>query len=148
MQGNVAEVKHLRNRLVRNEYMQKFRELLFQNNDGIEIPYNSAGVLAHIMSDGPEIWSACNLHARDDVIKDLENAIDKWDMNSERNINYRSFEPIFRLVKQHSQPICQRWSCWALANLTTVYRKIFIILNVFEKVLISVNWRSTFSLTN
>ena len=115
-------MKHLRDRLVKNVYIGTFRELLFKNNDGIEIPYNSAGVLAHIMSDGLDIWS-CKLHARDDVIKDLENAIDKWDIHSERNINYRSFEPIFRLVSHHSQPICQRWSCWALANLTTVYRK-------------------------
>ena len=95
---------------------------MFKRSDGIEIPYNSAGVLAHLMSDGEDDWSMCNLHAREDVIKDLENAIGDWDQNSERNINYRSFEPIFRLVAQYSQPICQLWSCWALANLTTVYR--------------------------
>jgi Zyg-11 protein homolog len=123
--GNVAEVKHLRDRLVKNEYIKTFRELLFKNNDGIEIPYNSAGVLAHIMSDGVDVWSKCNLHARDDVIKDLKNVIDKWDINSERNINYRSFEPIFRLVTLYSQPISQLWSVWALANLTSVYRKFF-----------------------
>ncbi len=97
--------------------------MLFSNKDGIEIPYNSAGVLAHIMSDGLDIWT-CKLHERDDVIKDLERAIDKWDINAERNINYRSFEPIFRLVSEQSHAICQRWSCWALANLTTVYRKL------------------------
>jgi len=123
----VAEVKMLRNRLCKNDYIATFRQLLFYSNDGIEIPYNSAGVLVHIMSDGPDAWliSDCHNHERQEVIEDIETAIDKWDLKSERNINYRSFEPIFRLVKQYDSSICQRWSCWALANLTTVYRKFF-----------------------
>lgn len=121
----------MRNRLCKSDLISTFRHLLFQTNDGIEIPYNSAGVLVHIMSDGAEAWhAACDLvtsHSRQDVIEDIETAIDKWDIQSERNINYRSFEPIFRLVEQFNNPICQRWSCWALANLTTVYRKLFSI---------------------
>lgn len=124
----MAEVKSLRNRLCKNELISTFRQLLFHSGDGIEIPYNSAGVLVHIMSDGPDAWNAsdCSEHDRQSVIEDIETAIDKWDLNSERNINYRSFEPIFRLVEQFENPICQRWACWALANLTTVYRKEFI----------------------
>ena len=121
----MAEVKHLRNRLCKNDFINTFRDLLFQNTDGIEIPYNSAGVLVHIMSDGEGAWNLaeCSLHERASVITDIETAIDKWNLESERNINYRSFEPIFRLVNEYENPICQRWACWALANLTTVYRK-------------------------
>lgn len=132
--GNVAEVKSLRNRLCKNELITTFRQLLFQTNDGIEIPYNSAGVLVHILSDGQEIWLSndCTDHDRQNVIEDIETAIDKWDLKSERNINYRSFEPIFRLVNQYDNPICQRWSCWALANLTTVYRKLDFSLKFFN----------------
>jgi len=84
---NVAEVKELRNRLCKNDYIAAFLKLLSHSNADIEISYNS-----------------------------------KWDLKSERNITYRSFEPIFRLVEQYDNPICQRWACWALANLTTVYR--------------------------
>ena len=122
----MAEVKVLRDRLCKSAFIATFRQLLFHTNDGIEIPYNSAGVLVHILSDGPDQWTCvdcCVDHERQAVIEDIENAIDKWDLKSERNINYRSFEPIFRLVNQYQNPICQRWSCWALANLTTVYRK-------------------------
>jgi Zyg-11 family protein len=138
--GNVAEVKELRDRLCKNELVKIFRQLLFQTNDGIEIPYNSAGVLVHVMSDGEEEWmkhaKVLNEHNRQSVIEDIETAIDKWDLKSERNINYRSFEPIFRLVNQFENPICQRWACWALANLTSVYRKgyiffLFMILNIY-----------------
>jgi Zyg-11 family protein len=125
--GNVAEVTYLRNRLCKSGYIGTFRKLLFHRNDGIEIPYNSAGVLVHILSDGEEAWMAheCLISLREAVIKDIEAAVDNWDLHSERNINYRSFEPIFRLINQYENPICQLWSCWALANLTTVYRKFY-----------------------
>jgi len=81
----------------------------------------------HILSDGEEAWMAheCLISLREAVIKDIEAAVDNWDLHSERNINYRSFEPIFRLINQYENPICQLWSCWALANLTTVYRKFY-----------------------
>lgn len=131
--GNVAEVKELRNRLCRNELIATFRHLLFHTGDGIEIPYNSAGVLVHIMSDGANAWfeSSITEHDRQSVIEDIETAIDKWDLHSERNINYRSFEPIFRLVEKYDNSICQRWACWALANLTTVYADVYCPL--FER---------------
>ena len=131
--GNVAEVKELRNRLCKTDYIGTFRQLLFHTQDGIEIPYNSAGVLVHIMSDGEDAWllNANQTHSRAAVIADIERAVDKWDLKSERNINYRSFEPIFRLVDEYTNPICQRWSCWALANLTTVYRKLIFCIFVF-----------------
>ncbi|CAF0782583.1 unnamed protein product, partial [Brachionus calyciflorus] len=131
--GNVAEVKELRLRLCKNDLIGTFRQLLFHTGDGIEIPYNSAGVLVHILSDGPSPWleSSITEHDRQSVIEDIETAIDKWDLHSDRNINYRSFEPIFRLVEKFDNPICQRWGCWALANLTTVYADVYCPL--FEK---------------
>ena len=95
------------------------------------------GVLVHIMSDGQVEWlkSDCVDHDRQSVIEDIEMAIDKWDLKSERNINYRSFEPIFRLVADIENPICQRWSCWALANLTTAYRQYLFYLIFFTLIL-------------
>jgi hypothetical protein len=129
--GNVAEVTRLRDRLCKSSYVTTFRQLLFHTTDGLEIAYNSAGVLVHLMSDGDYVWSLytdCSAqNPRSNVIEDIETAIDEWDLKSERNINYRSFEPIFKLVNQYHNPICQRWACWALANLTTVYRKLFLL---------------------
>ena len=121
----MAEVASLRNRLCKPNYIDTFRQLLFHRHDGIEIAYNSAGVLVHIMSDGAQAWLArgCPRDLRLAVVDDVERAVDAWDVRAERNINYRSFEPIFRLVGQCDNPVGQRWACWALANLTTVYRK-------------------------
>lgn len=46
--GNVAECPHLRHRLMKPEYIQRFTELLDSESDGIEVSYNAAGILSHI----------------------------------------------------------------------------------------------------
>ena len=46
--GNVAECQHLRNRLMKPQYIERFSELLWSESDGIEVSYNAAGILSHI----------------------------------------------------------------------------------------------------
>ncbi|ENN81456.1 protein zer-1 homolog [Dendroctonus ponderosae] len=118
--GNVAEVKELRDYLLTPEYLSVFSDLLDSKCDGIEVSYNAAGVISHIASDGPEVWTV-EEPSRQHVLNKMVLAIDSWDISSKRNINYRSFEPILYLVKVYHTPECQRWALWALANLTTVY---------------------------
>lgn len=88
----------------------------------LQVSYNAAGVLSHMASDGCEAWTV-DEPARDAVLARIETAVDRWDLRAERNINYRSFEPILRLLHAYHTPQCQHWAVWALANLTTVYRK-------------------------
>ena len=87
-----------------------------------ETSYNAAGVLAHMASDGAETW-AIESPTRQDVLDRMVVALDRWDINTRRNINYRSFEPILRLIKVAHTPQCQHWAIWALANLTRTDRK-------------------------
>lgn len=96
--------------------------LLDSTSDGIEVSYNAAGVLAHIASDGEECWTT-SCPDRREVLDRMIAAIDRWDIATKRNINYRSFEPIFRLLKVTHTREAQYWAVWALANLTRVYRK-------------------------
>ncbi|XP_026731046.1 protein zer-1 homolog [Trichoplusia ni] len=118
--GNVAEVADLRPQLMNKLFLSVFYELLDSCSDGIEVSYNAAGVLAHMASDGPEAWTV-DEPARHQVLQRVAAAVDRWDMYAERNINYRSFEPILGLLHAHHTPQCQHWAAWALANLTTVY---------------------------
>ena len=122
--GNVAEVRELRHFLVTSKYLTVFSDLLDSKSDGIEVSYNAAGVISHIASDGPDVWMVFQ-PTRSYVLDKMVRAIDRWDLNSQRNINYRSFEPILYLVKVYHTPECQKWAVWALANLTKVYRKWF-----------------------
>uniref|UniRef100_A0A1L8DLQ4 Protein zer-1 homolog n=1 Tax=Nyssomyia neivai TaxID=330878 RepID=A0A1L8DLQ4_9DIPT len=118
--GNVAEVNVLRHRLMTSEFITVFANLLDSSSDGIEVSYNAAGVLAHIASDGAEAWTIETPSQRQ-VLSRMVNAIERWDLHTERNINYRSFEPIFGLLRCYDIPECQHWAIWALANLTKVY---------------------------
>ncbi|XP_041986251.1 protein zer-1 homolog [Aricia agestis] len=118
--GNVAEVPQLRPQLMDKLFLSVFYELLESSSDGIEVSYNAAGVLAHMASDGPEAWTV-EEPAREAVLERIAAAVERWNLRVERNINYRSFEPILGLLSAHHTPQCQHWAVWALANLTTVY---------------------------
>lgn len=118
--GNVAEVEYLRPQLMDKRLIVLFKKLLDSENDGIEVSYNAAGVLSHLASDGPEAW-ILDEPSREDVLEHIAVAIDKWNICSERNINYRSFGPILALLRAFHTPQCQHWAVWALANLTTMY---------------------------
>nr|XP_048287899.1 protein zer-1 homolog isoform X1 [Myodes glareolus]XP_048287901.1 protein zer-1 homolog isoform X1 [Myodes glareolus]XP_048287902.1 protein zer-1 homolog isoform X1 [Myodes glareolus]XP_048287903.1 protein zer-1 homolog isoform X1 [Myodes glareolus] len=123
--GNVAEVKELRPQLMTSQFISVFSNLLESKADGIEVSYNACGVLSHIMFDGPEAWGVCEPQ-RAEVEERMWAAIQSWDINSRRNINYRfemgrSFEPILRLLPQGISPVSQHWATWALYNLVSVY---------------------------
>lgn len=75
--------------------------------------------MAHIASDGEAAWTI-ESPTRTDVLQRMVDAIERWNLDSERNINYRSFEPILGLVRCYETPECQHWAVWALANLTKV----------------------------
>lgn len=118
--GNVAEVKELRPRLMTSRYIAVFADLVDSSSDGIEVSYNAAGVLSHIASDGEEAWSIKE-PKRCAVLLRMVQAIERWSLRCDRNINYRSFEPILQLARVRHTPECQHWAIWALANLTHVY---------------------------
>ncbi|CAF90227.1 unnamed protein product, partial [Tetraodon nigroviridis] len=120
--GNVAEVRALRPQLLTPQFITVFTDLLDSKADGIEVSYNACGVLSHIMFDGSEVWSM-EEPPRARVMEKMWDAIQSWDVSSRRNINYRSFEPILRLLPQSVSPVSQHWATWALYNLVSVYRE-------------------------
>ncbi|KAK0181470.1 hypothetical protein PV327_003754 [Microctonus hyperodae] len=118
--GNVAEVDYLRPHLMQQQYVTVFTSLLGYDRDGIEVSYNATGILAHMASDGVEAWTV-EVPTRDDVLERMAEAIERWDLSAHRNINYRSFLPLLRLLDVYHTPQCQHWAVWAFANLTNVY---------------------------
>ncbi|XP_033224674.1 protein zer-1 homolog [Belonocnema kinseyi] len=129
--GNVAEWASLRSDLMQEQYVSIFACLLRSDSDGIEVSYNAAGILAHMASDGVEAWTV-EKPSRTEVLDLMVEAIDRWNINSERNINYRSFLPLLRLLDVFHTPQCQHWAVWALANLTKVYPNKYCKLVVAE----------------
>lgn len=125
--GNVAECKHLRVRFMREKYIECFSTLLTLRIDGIECSYNACGILAHILSEGKSFWDEhlkghlyeVNL-SYESVLKRMRSTIVRWPINSRRNINYRSFEPIVRLLETDIVAEAQYWAVFALTNLTRI----------------------------
>ncbi|KAK7895802.1 hypothetical protein WMY93_021127 [Mugilogobius chulae] len=118
--GNVAEVKALRPQLLTPQFITVFSNLLDSKADGIEVSYNACGVLSHIMFDGPDVWSM-DEPLRETVMDKMWRPSRVGTVSSRRNINYRSFEPILRLLPQTISPVSQHWATWALYNLVSVY---------------------------
>ncbi|XP_061183623.1 protein zer-1 homolog isoform X1 [Saccostrea echinata] len=119
LMGNIAEVKELRKQLMRGDFLIMFCELMESEKDGIEVSYNAVGIFSHITADGNEAWTVI-LPTRAQVMMRMIKAIERWPLDSKRNINYRSFGPILNLLKT-STPAAQYWAVWALCNLTRVY---------------------------
>ncbi|KAI1704299.1 zyg eleven-related protein 1 [Ditylenchus destructor] len=117
--GNIAEVESLRGQLMDDNYLRIFCTLLDSLADGIEISYNSAGVLAHLVSDGEAAWRGVVRIKRAYVMDEIIRATDTWQLSARRYINYRSFKPILRLLPMFQSPGSQHWAVWALANLTS-----------------------------
>lgn len=120
--GNVAECQRLRVKFMEERYIKRFYVLLSSQIDGIECSYNACGILAHLVSEGQEFWDAhLPPHvSRQCLLKGMRLAISKWPINSRRNINYRSFEPIIRLLEPNVAAESQYWALYALANLTRI----------------------------
>ncbi|CAI2349069.1 unnamed protein product [Caenorhabditis sp. 36 PRJEB53466] len=116
--GNIAEVDELRSQLMKDDYVNIFCALLESQEESIEISYNSAGVLAHMVSDGEEVWKTMTV-CRHEVMKQIVQATSTWKLATRRFINYRSFRPILRLLPLYHAYASQHWAVWALANLTT-----------------------------
>lgn len=64
------------------------RNFLESTKDGIEVSYNAAGVLSHLLSDGEYAWTI-DIPPRQEVIHRIVQAIKRWPLDSKRNINYR-----------------------------------------------------------
>lgn len=92
-----------------------------QEND-IEIPYNCAGVLANILSDGLKAWNIGSIIDQSIVNDEMYETVQTWDLRRQRTINYRSLAPILRLLNEDFPTGCIMWAVWAMTNLTTVLR--------------------------
>ena len=57
---------------------------------------------------------------REQILLSMVKTISTWDLNLDKNINYRSLRPILNLLSVSHTPESQLWAAWALANLTTV----------------------------
>jgi len=131
LMGNIAEVPSLRCKMLEDDAIALFINMLDSNSFHLEICYNAAGVLSHICSDGDAAWTLKSI-SRNDCMKRVTASVAKWNVGASRNINYRSLQPILRLLPLDFNPCGQEWAVWALANLTNVNPEKYCTLLVSE----------------
>jgi len=135
LQGNIAEVQSLRPYFMKSSLVEMFVQWSKRKsaNNDIELSYHACGTLSHLLSDGEDAWRI-NSPTREDVRRILYEAVNSWNLDAQRHVNYRSFRPILSLVHCDVKE-ASHWSVWALCNLIKFngdYRRVLERENAFE----------------
>ncbi|XP_057334079.1 protein zyg-11 homolog B-like isoform X1 [Microplitis mediator] len=119
--NNIAEVGHLRQRLMQSRFIRMLSMLL--DSEHIDVSYFAAGIAAHLLSDGPcalMTWTADpSLPTREQLLDQLANAVTNWQTPQGEMVAYRSFQPFFSLLKRKQAYPVQLWAVWAIHHVCT-----------------------------
>ncbi|XP_014295935.1 protein zyg-11 homolog B isoform X3 [Microplitis demolitor] len=119
--NNIAEVGHLRQRLMQSRFIRMLSMLL--DSEHIDVSYFAAGIAAHLLSDGPcalMTWTADpSLRTREQLLDQLANAVTNWQTPQGEMVAYRSFQPFFSLLKRKQAYPVQLWAVWAIHHVCT-----------------------------
>uniref|UniRef100_T1J5A3 Uncharacterized protein n=1 Tax=Strigamia maritima TaxID=126957 RepID=T1J5A3_STRMM len=116
LMNNIAEVKELRPALMMENFIVGLRSLLKSSH--IDVSYFAAGIIAHLASDGACNWTVTTI-SRDDVLRDLAEAVLNWVTPEGEMVAYRSFSPFFPLLTCYETKEVQLWAVWAVHHVCT-----------------------------
>ncbi|XP_038068672.1 protein zyg-11 homolog B-like [Patiria miniata] len=114
--NNIAEVKGQRNALLRGDFIEHCRTLL--DSKQIEVSYFAAGIIAHLLNEGPKAWAPLPQALRLALQDSLHKNILAWKNPAGEMVAYRSFSPFFPLIKCDIAEV-QLWSVWAMQHVCT-----------------------------
>ncbi|CAH1776089.1 unnamed protein product [Owenia fusiformis] len=119
LMNNIAEVKHLRHRLMQEDLLNIIKELLQSKH--IDISYFAAGIVSHLAYD-------IHLFSKEDetvneMVKLLGEVVLTWEQPKTEMVAYRSFNPFYPLLQCHSCPPVQMWAAWAILHVCTNNRQ-------------------------
>lgn len=118
--GNIAEVQYLRPHIMRSDLIELIAlwtdqsRLSYPAYD-IELAYHACGTLSHLLSDGESAWTIAT-PTRQSVCEKVMTAVNSWNIDCPRYVNYRSFSPILGLIHRGVKE-ASHWAIWALLNL-------------------------------
>merc|ERR1719419_1791870 len=114
--NNIAEVSWLRSSLLVDPFIDRLRELL--NSKSIEVSYFAAGIVAHLASDRPELWTVAGT-PKSVITGELWAVVSGWTYPEEEMVAYRSFKPFFPLLQPLQEEAVQLWAVWAIHHVCT-----------------------------
>ncbi|XP_012140071.1 protein zyg-11 homolog B isoform X2 [Megachile rotundata] len=116
--NNIAEVVHLRPRLMQPKFISMLSVLLTSAH--IDVSYFAAGIAAHLLSDGPRAWTSMfTVPTRNGLLEQLGYTVTHWQTPQGEMVAYRSFHPFFPLLRCSDAYPVQLWAVWAIHNVCT-----------------------------
>ncbi|XP_076463188.1 protein zyg-11 homolog B-like [Babylonia areolata] len=112
--NNIAEVKTLRQELMREDFIMLVKRLLHTRQ--IDVSYFAAGIIAHLASDGEEAWRGIAAMEREEILEELGQVVLAWEQPQGEMVAYRSFSPFFPLLDCFDTPSVQLWALWAIQH--------------------------------
>uniref|UniRef100_A0A915KQJ6 Protein zer-1 homolog-like C-terminal domain-containing protein n=1 Tax=Romanomermis culicivorax TaxID=13658 RepID=A0A915KQJ6_ROMCU len=125
--NNVAEVEHLKRRLINNDCLTAIQKLLLSTK--IDVSYFAAGILAHLCAD--LTWDDCE-PTWDDCLELLISTIRSWEKPRSEMVAYRSFKPFFHLLSKWTLPAVQYWALWAIHHVCSNNKERYVPLMIKE----------------
>lgn len=116
--NNIAEVVHLRPRLMQPKFISMLSDLLTSVH--IDVSYFAAGIAAHLLSDSPRSWPTMfTVPTRNELLEQLAYTVTHWQTPQGEMVAYRSFHPFFPLLHCSDAYPVQLWAVWAIHNVCT-----------------------------
>ncbi|XP_018345300.1 PREDICTED: protein zyg-11 homolog B-like isoform X3 [Trachymyrmex septentrionalis] len=129
--NNIAEVDHLRPRLMQPRFIKMLSMLL--DSEHIDVSYFAAGIAAHLLSDGPRSWcSMPSQPSREQLLDQLVHAVTHWQTPQGEMVAYRSFQPFFPLLRCTDAYPVQLWAVWAIHHVCTKNPKRYCVMLIRE----------------
>ncbi|XP_018311593.1 protein zyg-11 homolog B isoform X3 [Mycetomoellerius zeteki] len=129
--NNIAEVDHLRPRLMQPRFIKMLSMLL--DSEHIDVSYFAAGIAAHLLSDGPRSWcSMPSQPSREQLLDQLVHAVTHWQTPQGEMVAYRSFQPFFPLLRCTDAYPVQLWAVWAIHHVCTINPKRYCVMLIRE----------------
>lgn len=101
---------------------------LLLDSEHIDVSYFAAGIAAHLLSDGPQVWTEIpDLPPRSQLLDQLAQAVANWQTPTGEMVAYRSFQPFFPLLRCADAHPVQLWAVWAIHHVCTKNRKFSLL---------------------
>ncbi|XP_017762696.1 PREDICTED: protein zyg-11 homolog B-like [Eufriesea mexicana] len=129
--NNIAEVVHLRPRLMQPRFISMLSMLLTSVH--IDVSYFAAGIAAHLLSDGLSAWATISsVPSREELLALLAHTITHWQTPQGEMVAYRSFFPFLPLLRCSDAYPVQLWAVWAIHHVCTKNPKRYCSILVRE----------------
>ncbi|CAK9828911.1 Protein zyg-11 homolog B [Anthophora retusa] len=129
--NNVAEVVHLRSRLLQPRFISMLSVLLTSRH--IDVSYFAAGIVANLLSDGdPCAWVVTSPISRGELLEQLAHTVTHWQTPQGEMVAYRSFQPFFPLLFSDAYAV-KLWAVWAIHHVCTKNPKRYCSMLIKER---------------